>query len=477
MLLLALTACKNDPEVALFPEDFLFGTATAGFQVEAGCPTIAPEECEDRASDWYQWVTDEELVADGQTFNSGDPITWAPGHYELYEDDLDLAADLGTTAFRFSFEWSRLFPDAATEDATTVEELAEHVDPVALAWYRDYLAAMKARDLTPVATVNHYTLPLWVHDGKVCRDDPSGCEASGWLNEERMLPLITLFSQYLAREFGDDIDLWLTLNEPLAVIISGYLLPSADRTNPPGVADPDLALTVAWNMAQAHALMAEAIRSEDAEASVGVVVNLGVAYPEDDSDVDDIRGAEHLDYVYNEAILEMFLNGRLDSNLDGLVDEEDTSIAGKTDWLGLNYYFAFEVGGFPRPIYSNYPYMDFFPKTLDPDVAYFGDAIDMTAEWGLPIYITENGVADPTEDDALGYVDPALRTVRDKTDEHDIRGYMYWSLIDNYEWNHGMNMRFGLYEVDTDTKSRTLRPIGETYGEIIANHGFIDVDE
>ena len=457
MLILALLACKKDPESLLFPEGFLFGTATAGFQVEAGCPTIAPEDCEDRSSDWYQWVTDEELVADGTTFNSGDPMTWAPGHYELYEDDFERAAEFGG-AFRFSFEWSRLFPDAAAEDAATVEELAELVDPTALAWYHDYLDAMSAQGLTPVATVNHYTLPLWVHDGKVCRDDPTGCEASGWVDGDRMIPLITLFSQYLGREFGDDIQLWLTLNEPLAVIVSGYLFPSEDRTNPPGVSDPELALAVAWNMARAHAAMAEAIRAEDADAEVGVVVNLGVAYPEDDTDVDDVRAAEHLDYVYNQAILEMFLEGRLDSNLDGLVDEEDSSIAGKTDWLGLNYYFAFEVGGFPRSIYSAYPYMDFFPKTLDSDPAYFGEAIDMTAEWGLPIYITENGVADPTADDAVAYLDPALRTVCEKAVEHDVRGYMYWSLIDNYEWNHGMAMRFGMYALDTDSADKTRTP-------------------
>ena len=474
MLLLALLACKKDPEVLSFPDGFVFGTATAGFQVEAGCPTVDPAVCEDRNSDWYQWVTDEDLVDDGTTFQSGDPITWAPGHYELYEDDLDRAADLGTTAFRFSFEWSRLFPDAAAEDAATVEELAEHVDPEALEWYRAYLAAMQERGLTPMATVNHYTLPLWVHDGKVCRDDPTGCEASGWLNEERIIPLITLFSQYLAREFGSDIDLWLTLNEPLAVIIAGYLLPGEDRTNPPGVSDPELALTVAWNMAQAHAQMAEAIRAEDADAEVGIVVNLGAAYPEDHLDVDDVRATEHLDYVYNEAILQMFLNGKLDSNLDGVVDVEEPDIQGKTDWLGLNYYFAFEVGGFPRPVFSGYEYMDFFPKTLDTDPEYFGEAIDMTAEWGLPIYITENGVADPGPEDADGYVDPVLRTVQSKAEEHDIRGYMYWSLIDNYEWNHGMDMRFGLYEVDVDTKARTLRPIGEKYAEIVSDHGFID---
>ncbi|MCP4807657.1 MAG: glycoside hydrolase family 1 protein [Proteobacteria bacterium] len=470
MLLLTLLSCTKDDGFLAFPADFRFGTATAGFQVEAGC-----DGCDDPNSDWYQWVTDPDIVSDGTTFNSGDSLDLGPAHYDLYEEDFARAAEMGDL-FRFSFEWSRLFPDGEAEQATSVEELAQYVDADGLAYYHDYLAAMKGAGIEPVATVNHYTLPLWVHDGKECREGDGVCVASGWLDEDRIIPLITLFSQYLAREFGGDISMWLTLNEPLAVIVSGYLFPSADRTNPPGLQKPELAMDVAWNMARAHAQMAEAIRAEDADAEVGIVVNLGVAYPES-QEVDDIRAAEHLDYVYNEAILEMFLNGNFDSDLDGIVDETDPSVAGKTDWLGLNYYFAFEVAGFPRPIFSDYEYLDFFPKTLDSDVVYLGQAIDMTAEWGLPIWITENGVANPGPDDGTGYVEPALRTVRAKAEEHDVRGYMFWSLIDNYEWNHGMGMTFGLYEVDVETKERTLRATGETYKQIIADHGFVETPE
>ncbi len=477
MHLLLLMACKG-PEVLAFPEDFQFGSATAGFQVEAGCPTLPAEDCEDRASDWYQWVTDEELIADGGNHLSGDPMSQAPGHYELYDQDLQLAEDMGLTLFRFSFEWSRLFPDSA-EQATTVEELAALVDAEQLAWYHDYLDAMAVHGLQPVATINHYTLPLWVHDGKACQAAPDTCEASGWLDEERMLPLIELFTAFVAQEFADDIQLWLTLNEPLAVIVSGYLLPNEERTNPPGISDPDKALVVAWNMAQAHARMSDAIHAADPDAEVGIVANLGVARPEDPDNPLHVQAAENLSYVYNEAILEMFVNGRLDSNLDGVVDLEDPSVAGRTDWLGLNYYFAFEVIGFdgPAPGFGDYPKMTFFPKTLDEDPAYLADAIDMTAAWGLPVWITENGIADPEEADIEGFLDPSLEIVREKSEEHDIRGYMYWSLMDNYEWNHGMDMRFGLYEVDLVTKQRTLRPIGERYAEIVQSHGFLVDDE
>jgi beta-galactosidase len=478
MYLLLVMACK-DPEVLAFPEDFQFGSATAGFQVEAGCPTLPAEDCEDRASDWYQWVTDEELIADGGNHLSGDPMSEAPGHYELYDQDLQLAEDMGLTLFRFSFEWSRLFPDGAAEQATTVEDLAALVDPEQLAWYHDYLDSMKSHGLEPVATVNHYTLPLWVHDGKACNADPDTCEASGWLDEQRILPLIELFTTFLAQEFGDDITLWLTLNEPLAVIVSGYLFPSEDRTNPPGISDPDKALTVAWNMAQAHARMSDALHAHDPDADVGVVVNLGITRPSDPDNPLHVTAAENMDYVYNEAILEMFVNGRLDSDLDGEVDLVDDSVAGRTDWLGLNYYFGFEVIGFdgPAPGFGDYPKMTFLPLEFDDDPALLAEAIDMTAEYDLPIWITENGVADPGPEDVEGFLDPSLEIVRQKSEEYDIRGYMYWSLMDNYEWNHGMGMLFGLYEVDLVTKERTLRPIGERYTEIVQNHGFPALDE
>lgn len=475
MLLFVLAACQPDAALLVFPEGFRWGSATAGFQVEAGCPTVPAEVCEDRASDWYQWVTDPELVADGGLHLSGDPMSLGPGHYELYAEDLARAGGaLGHTAFRFSFEWSRLFPDGAAEAATTVEELAEYADPAAMAWYAAYLDAIVAAGLEPVATLNHYTLPLWVHDGRSCHEDLDTCTARGWVDGDRIVPLIALYSGFVAQHFGDRITWWLTLNEPMAVITAGYTFQTADRTNPPGVSDMATALEVAWNMAQGHAAMSAAVHAQDPEAQVGVVVNLGRAYPMEPEDPEDVEAAEHLDYVYNQLMLDAFLDGRMDMNLDGVADTEDPTIAGSTDWLGLNYYFALGVQGFasPLPGFGDYAYMDFFPQELDPDPAYIGDAIDVATARGLPVWITENGVANPTDSSGEDFLLPTLRVVQQKAAEGaDLRGYLYWALIDNYEWNHGMNMRFGLYEVDLTTKTRTLRPIGQTYQQVVADGG------
>lgn len=475
-LILALLACKaDDPELLRFPEGFAWGSATAGFQVEAGCPTVDPALCEDRASDWYQWVTDPELIAEGGLHLSGDPMALAPGHYELYPEDLARAAgELGHGAFRFSFEWSRLFPDGAAEGATTVDELAAHVDAAQLAWTEAYVDAIVAAGLEPVATLNHYSLPLWVHDGKACHEDLSTCSASGWVDGERIIPLIALYSEFVAARFGDRIQWWLTLNEPMAVITAGYTFQTEDRTNPPGVSDMGTALTVAWNMAQAHAQMSQAVHRQDADAQVGVVVNLGRAYPMEPEDPEDVEAAEHLDYVYNQLMLDAFLDGRMDMNLDGQIDVEDPEVAGHTDWLGLNYYFALGVQGFasPLPGFGDYPYMDFFPQEFDWDPELIGEAIAVAAERGLPLWITENGVENPTPTDGEDFLLPTLRAVHAQVEAGvDLRGYLYWSLIDNYEWNHGMNLRFGLYEVDLVTKERALRPVGQTFQQVVADNG------
>jgi beta-glucosidase/6-phospho-beta-glucosidase/beta-galactosidase len=461
-------ACQ--PKLDFFPEDFVFGTATAGFQVDPGCPTRT--DCVDVASDWNQWVTDPELIADKGNHLSGDALSMGPGHWELFEEDLDRAAEMGSV-FRFSFEWSRLFPDGAAEQASTVEELTEFVDMEALAWYQNYLQAMEDRGLTPMATVNHYTLPLWVHDGKACNADPDTCVASGWLNQERIVPLITLFTSFLAQEFGSQIDLWLTLNEPVAVFLSGYIFPSEDRTNPPGISRIDLGLQVAQNMAAAHGAMAQALHAGDENAQVGVVVNLGQVLPADPEREQDVLAAEHMHYLYNELIPGLFLSGNVDSNLDGVVDSTLPGVLGQTDFLGLNYYFGFQVIGLGRPApgFEDYPIMDFFPDGFDFDPSLLAPAIEMTAAYGLPIWITENGVADPDEESVDNFLVPSLRVVQEYAESADIRGYMYWSLVDNYEWNHGMNMRFGLYEVDLETKERSLRPIGERYRQVVADHG------
>ena len=230
--ILFLVGCGSDPASskgggsdASFPSGFVWGTATSGFQVDMGCPTWTAAECDDPASDWYQWVTDESIIQRSNLFVSGEPVSAGPGMWEMFESDVDRMEADGMTAYRFSYEWSRLFPDAAAEEATSVEELAGHVNQAAVDRYHEMFAALAAANIQPLVTLNHYTMPLWVHNGVACHDDRDTCEADGWVNRERITRLIGLYAGYAGREFGGEVDHWMTLNEPFATTLSGYTFP------------------------------------------------------------------------------------------------------------------------------------------------------------------------------------------------------------------------------------------------------------
>ncbi|MFN7143870.1 MAG: family 1 glycosylhydrolase, partial [Myxococcota bacterium] len=388
-----------------FPEDFRWGTAVAGFQVEAGCPTIPAETCEDRNSDWYQWVTDPDLVAESGTHLSGQPMSVAPGHYELYEQDLARARDeLGTDAFRTSIEWSRLFPDGAAESATTVEELRQHVDPTALAYYHAYFTAIRAAGMEPAVTLTHYTLPVWIHDGKACHEDLATCDDRGWVDIERLRPAIALYAAFCGEEFGGEVDWWATENEPLAIVLAGYLLPSPDRTNPPGIKDADVAFDVFWNLIRGHAAMYDAVKAHDtvdadgdgAASMVGLVHNLVALQPVDADD--DAEAVEHADYVYNRLFLNGIFRGEIDADMDGVAEEVDPALVGRMDWLGVNYYTRLTVQSLAAPLYEGYERFDFFPTVFweeYPDGLY--DVLAVGAEYGVPMMVTENGTQ-PTDE-------------------------------------------------------------------------------
>ena len=134
VLMLALSACTPKPELA-FPEDFLWGTATAGFQVDMGCPTWSDDVCVDTASDWYQWVNDDDVIGERDLFTNGDDVRLGPGMWELFEQDVDQLKNDHHGVYRMSVEWSRLFPDAAAADAQSVDDLVPLANPAAVARY------------------------------------------------------------------------------------------------------------------------------------------------------------------------------------------------------------------------------------------------------------------------------------------------------------------------------------------------------
>jgi beta-galactosidase len=470
-----------------YPDGFWWGTSVSGFQVEMGCPTLPQALCEDRGSDWYAWVTTAELQEDPSTHLSGDPPSAGPGMWELYEQDFDRAKDeLSTNALRMSVEWSRIFPHS-TEGVEGHQALLEVADRAALAHYRRMLEALRARGLEPLVTLNHYTLPVWIHDAVGCHQNLDRCSPRGWLDSARTVAELTKFSGFIARELGDLVDLWATLNEPLAVVFPGYLMPTPDRTNPPGVflrqAEAKSALMA---MIEAHARMYDAVHQEDRvdadrdgkAAEVGLVHALVPVRAADPSRPLDVVAAQNLQYLYNDVFLRAAIRGELDERLDRRVTVRD-DLGGRMDYLGINYYTRVTVTGTSTAALPELsPLTTFDPLSLVAWEDYPRGVYEMAMVakgYGVPAIVTENGAPDPQESGRA--VEQLVQTLswvrRAQQDGAQVRGYFYWSLLDNYEWNHGMGMRFGLYAVDSADPSKPRRPraVAGVYQEIAAAHG------
>ncbi|MBK7972697.1 MAG: glycoside hydrolase family 1 protein [Deltaproteobacteria bacterium] len=474
-----------------FPEGFLWGTATAGFQVEMGCPTLERDQCEDRGSDWYAFATSPQTIASPTAHLSGDPPTSGPGQWELYAEDFARASrELSNDAYRMSLEWSRIFPEP-TDGAATTDELRALASPAALAGYHAMLGELRAQGLRPMVTLDHYTLPSWIHDAVGCHLDFASCERRGWVDRERIVREIAKYAGFAAAEFGAEVDVWATLNEPLAVFYPGYLYPSEERSNPPAVLlQTEAAKTAIFSMIDAHARMYDAVRAADLvdadgdgeAASIGLVYNLSPVYPKNADRPGDVLAAKNVRYLYDEVFLRAVALGELDDDLDGDA-EVRSDLVGRMDWLGVNFYNRIFVEQFLLPGLAILPGLSplttFNPLTLEYDRDYARGLYEsLTFAWqrfGRPIYVTENGSPPiqgyPEQDrfliENLAWIQRAL------ADGVDVRGYFYWSLIDNYEWNQGMGTPFGLYAVDPSdpTKRRVARPAAAVYADVAQRNG------
>lgn len=483
--LLCTGGCGADSETEdgiAFPSGFLWGTAISGFQADMGCPTLDRDDCEDRLSDWYDFVNAPAIVAEPAAHLAGDPVSSGPGFWELYADDFARARnELHNDAFRLGIEWSRIFP-APTDAIDGYEALHAVADADAIARYHDIFRTARANGLTLLVTLNHYSLPSWLHDAVGCHDDLEACTRRGWLDGERAVREIAKYAGFCAREFGADVDLWATLNEPLAPALAGYVFPSASRSQPPAVALRFReAKRIILAEIEAHARMYDAVHANDAAdadgdgvaAEVGLVMPVAPFRPLDPNDALDRRGAANASYLWNDIFLDATIKGELDAAFDGSKTYR-ADLAGRMDYLGVNYYFRQVIDGIATSLVPAFsPLLTFSPTSLslieDDPRGLHEMLLRVTRDYQVPIYITENGTD-------WGRVDAGAFLVRHLTwvarairDGADVRGYFWWTFMDNYEWNHGMNeVRMGMYRVDADDPQKTRRLLshGEVYAEI-----------
>ena len=455
------------------PDSFVWGAATAAYQIEGGAA-----EGGRTPSIWDTFSHTPGNVANGDT---GDV---AADHYHRWEHDLDLAAELKLDAYRFSISWSRVMPGGRGE-----------LNPEGVAFYRALLQGIRSRGMLPVVTLYHWDLPQELQD------------AGGWPERETAYAFAD-YARAMAREFGDLVHTWTTLNEPWCTAFLGY----GSGVHAPGITDPAAALAAAHHLNVAHGLAARAIREElGDDARVSITLNIHVVDPADEERAADHEAAEKVALVGNKIFLGPLLDGTyppaLLSQTRHLTDWSfiqpgDVSIARvRLDVLGVNYYSTSRVRkgvggghgvghgggvGSPWPGCEDVEFLE--PEgeltamgwNIEPRGLYdLLVALD-TAYEGLPLAVTENGAA---FDDVVGedgrihderrvaYLQAHLAEVSAAVaDGADVRGYFVWSLLDNFEWAYGYDKRFGIIHVDYETQQRRLKDSARFYGDLVASH-------
>jgi beta-glucosidase/6-phospho-beta-glucosidase/beta-galactosidase len=450
------------PSEVTFPASFMWGTATAGFQVEKG----------DSNTDWAAWV-----ATPGKIANGDNPDVGGDDALDHIDDDIALMVAEGHTAYRFSIEWGRLYPSQAAF-------LSNEPDPSAIAIYQTLLSKLVAAHITPMVTLSHFALPAWLDD-VTQSTNPQGWELQGTSDQ------FVTYCQRMGALFGGSVDWWITLNEPVNVLLGGYLQGSF----PPGVVlDFDRAFAAGRAEAIAHARCYDALHQYDTvdadgdgkAAMVSYAAHLRTFHPYDPTDANDVAATQRVHYIANDWFLNAVVKGNWDNDFDdydgqytGPNDKVgDPTLKGRMDYIGVNYYSDTIISaswGLVLPVIdasiteAHLPTKR--PKTdFDWDIypEGFGTVLDEAAGYGLPLVVTENGVADRNDVMRGRFIAEHLLELGAANLRGDgVLGYFHWAFLDNFEWNSGFCPKFGLHSVDPTTATRTPRASASLYSSII----------
>lgn len=475
-----------------FPTDFLFGAATAALQIEG-----ATDEDGRGDSIWDAFCREPGAIA------AGDTVEIACDHYHRYRDDVALMKRLGLQTYRFSTSWARVRPGGGPRN------------PAGIDFYDRLVDELLAADIMPWLTLYHWDLPQAVQEG------------GGWA-ERKSADLFTEYALDVHDALGDRVAVWTTLNEPWC---SSFLSYTAG-VHAPGHRSVAEGLLAAHHLLLAHGQVTRELRARDAALSLGITLNLTVADPVDPTDGADVDAARRIDGQFNRWFLDPIFRGSYPTDTvddirtahpaaveafeNAIAPGDLDTISTPIDALGVNYYHGEWVGGHPptvpvaavesgtRATSSPFPShqgiywhdrglprtpmgWEVQPEGLTRLLARV--SAEYTSGAGVPLYVTENGAA---YDDVLGssvaqraeatdagprvhdvertaFVRQHLSAVLDAIDAGvDVRGYFYWSLMDNFEWTWGYGKRFGIVRVDYATQQRIVKDSGLEYARIIA---------
>lgn len=446
-----------------FPENFLWGAATAAQQVEG-----AAFEGGRGLSVWDVFARIPGKVRDGQVPD----VTC--DQYHRYEEDVQLMKKLGIRSYRFSFSWPRILPNGTGA-----------VNPEGIAYYKRLIRCLKENGIVPNATMYHWDLPYQLQ------------LKGGWGNRE-IVQWFTAYAKVLLDNFGEDLDLWVTFNEPIAVYV-GYAM----GTFAPGLTDEKYARQALHNLLVCHGEAVKLFRSyQFKSAKIGIVVDVwhhkaGRPGNEEDEALA-LKGNEIAGYGW--FLHPLFLGGYSDvlnnyyreNDLMPAIEPDDfETIRQPLDFYGLNFYNGLidnadkERERLKKEAAGGGNYQD--KPEQHPEAIY--EVMHMLVEKyhvDIPIYVTENGAIQLdfgdqskeyflADDERIDYLKEVFKWLsRAIADGIDIRGYYLWSLLDNFEWNVGTFMRYGIHYTDFKTLERTPKKSAGWYRDVIAAGGLED---
>jgi beta-glucosidase len=414
-----------------FPEGFLWGSATSAHQVEGN----------NTNNDWWAWE---------QAGRVKETSGLACDQFNRFREDFDLAKQLGHNAHRISVEWSRIEPNEGQFDESALDH------------YREVVCALRERNIEPIVTLHHFASPQWL------------AAKGGWLQGS----VVDLFGRYSAKIYealGKYVRLWITINEPMVFVWMHYL----QGLGPPGEKNMDLGFKVLEHVMRSHGAASYMIHKISKENKQDAQVS--VAHHTQPFDPcrrwwpGDRLVAYLTEHFYNQNLLDALTEGRL--RIPGRktirIEENKNSL----DFLGMNFYGRVFMRQGPlgkdawvgircstrhhrEVVERNCMDWDVHPPTLN-------RALRWSLPYRLPVLISENGIC--TSDDLqrqrfiANHIKQAAIAIRQGI---PVMGYLYWSLIDNFEWADGYGPRFGLVEVDYKTQKRTARDSAFKYAQI-----------
>lgn len=453
-------------ELLGFPRDFLWGAATASYQVEGGVA-----EGGRGPSIWDTFSRQEGKIHDGGTG------AVACDQFHRYPEDVALMAELGLPAYRFSVAWPRVMPDGRI------------VSQKGLDHYRRLVDELCDKGIEPVLTLYHWDLPQALED------------QGGW-RSRRIVECFANYAMTVHDALGDRVRQWTTINEPFCSAFLGY----GAGIHAPGHTDPGAALVAAHHHLLAHGTALRALRSRAREGQqFSIALNFSPALA-DGYGPHYAEAARKFDGLHNRFFLDPLLGKGYPSDVledvahlgglaEAIKDGDLATIAGPIDWLGVNYYAPTRVKPLDDPhAPSNCPLpglrgMDVLPPR--PPLTGFGweqtpSSLTELLRWlnwhtgGIPLIVAENGAAFEDKIDAEGrirdderanYIAEHIRAVHSAIEGGaDVRGYLVWSLLDNFEWSMGYSQRFGIVHVDFETQRRTVKDSALFYRDVIARN-------